>query len=238
MQGFMVVTDSIMAQVGTVDIPERVERAQYFRELSYLELSVLFDTTLKESTRDKWAAVAPAGTLGLVAPRAALGARETLDVAPALQVLHDAVARLAASCAVFRSPPLFAPSQAHRDRLQTFFTEVATAERVGCERVWVPDGLWEPRAAVKLATELGVACAFDPLVREPGMPPEIYEDLDAPSLYFRIEALGRAGTIGDEPLEDLAALVEHYEDRTIRIVFASRERWRDARNFKKRLEDG
>ena len=32
-----------MAQVGTVDMPERVERAHYFRELSYLELSLLFE---------------------------------------------------------------------------------------------------------------------------------------------------------------------------------------------------
>ncbi len=213
-----------MAQVGTVDIPERVERAQYFRELPYLELSVLFD---KESTRDKWAAVAPKGVIGLVAPSAL--AAEGLDR------LGVTIRALGACCAVFRSPNLFAPSQANRDRLRQFFTETASAEQIGTDRVWVPDGLWETRAAVKLATELGVICAFDPMVRAPGEPPEIYDELDAPSLYFRVEALGRAGTLSDEHLEDLAALVEHYGDRAVRVVFASRERWRDARNFKKLL---
>ena len=60
-----------------------------------------------------------------------------------------------------------------------------------CRCVWVPDGLWETRAAVKLATELGVLCAFDPLVRAPEEPHEIYYGMDVPELYLRIGGLGR-----------------------------------------------
>jgi hypothetical protein len=102
--------------------------------------------------------------------------------------------------------------------------------------VWIPDGLWETRTAVSFATELGVTCAFDPLVHDPNIPEEAYEDLPASALYFRIAGLGRAGSIRNEQLEDLAALVEHYQDIELTIVFASHARWQDARNFKKLLE--
>ena len=33
------------------------------------------------------------------------------------------------------------------DRLRAFFGELATEEALGTSRVWIPDGLWEPRAA-------------------------------------------------------------------------------------------
>jgi hypothetical protein len=101
--------------------------------------------------------------------------------------------------------------------------------------VWMPGGLWEVRSAAKLARELGVTLAFDPLVREPGEPPEIYYELELDSLYLRVEGGGRSGILRDERLEDLAALVEHYEDLPITIAFASSERWKDARNFRKLL---
>lgn len=209
--------------VGTVDIPERIDREHYFRELSYLELSVLHaQPDVKESTLNKWAAVAPEGVIGLVAPMSA-------EMLPRVTAV---AAKLHATCVVFRSPAMFSPSQANRDKLAAFFAQADVGE--GVDRVWVPDGLWEPRQAVKAAAALGVACAFDPLVREPGSPPEIYEQLEAPSLYFRIE---RTGTIGDAQLEDLAALVESYEDQLVRIAFATSNKWRDARNFKKLLAE-
>src|SRR5262249_40907440 len=129
----------------------------------------------------------------------------------------------------------FAPSVAHRELMARFFGEVATAESVGAERVWLPDGLWEPRAAVSFATELGVTCAIDPLVHDPGTPEEQYEDLEASALYFRIDGLGHAGAIPSAKLEDLAALVEHYRDIDLTIAFSSPARWQDARNFKKLL---
>lgn len=216
-----------MVFVGTVDVPERVDRERYFDELDYLELSLLARGDVKPKTRDKWVATCRRGAVGLVAPDG-----ELRELPP---TLADHVAAFGAPCVVFRSPALFAPSQANRDRLRAFFGERATADAVGAERVWLPDGLWEPRSAVKLATELGITCAFDPSVREPGSPPEIYEELDAPSLYFRVEAPSRPAALGDEQLEDLAALAEHYEGRSIRVVFATQQRWRDARNFKKLL---
>lgn len=134
---------------------------------------------------------------------------------------------------VFRSPESFSPSAANRELLARFFGELD----LGVPRVWVPGGLWSVRTAVKLAAELGVTCAFDPLVRDPGEPPEIHYDLEADSLYLRIEAAGRSGALRPEKLDELADLVTHYDDRELTIAFASPERWQDARNLKKLLDE-
>jgi len=241
-------------RIGTVDLPERVERDRYFDELSYLELSALFAGPVKAPVLAKWQETAPPHTLGLVAPwvltqrrppRAerlwdhdptAGDFRDSAPGRPALAAFRQAVTTVTAAHAIFRSPALFAPSTVHREQLQRFFGEVATPESVGTARVWVPDGLWEPRAAVKFSSELGVTCAFDPLVHDPNLPAEVYEDLAAQALYFRISGLGHTGPIRNEQLEDLAALVEHYQDIELTVVFASPTRWQDARNFKKLLE--
>ena len=87
--------------------------------------------------------------------------------------LLTAIQQTKATCAVFRSSDNFSASAANRDSLKHFFTEVASAETLGCERVWIPGGLWDLRTAVKLATELGVTCSFDPTVRDPNDPPEV-----------------------------------------------------------------
>lgn len=240
--------------IGTVDLPERVERARYFAELSYLELSAFFAAPLKPSAVARWAEAAPPGGLGLVAPwvltqrKPPRGERtwphdatvgDFRDSAPgraALVALREAVTAITPAHVLFRSPALFAPSTANRELLERFFREVATAETVGASRVWIPGGLWEPRAAVHFAADLGVTCAVDPLVHDPSQPAETYEDLPASALYFRIEGLGRAGPIRSEKLEDLAALVEHYQGIDLTIAFCSPARWQDARNFKKLLE--
>ena len=241
-------------RIGTVDIPERVDRERYFQELTYLELSALFNAPLKAASLARWQELAPPGAIGLVAPwvlshrkpprverkwhhDATVGDfRDSVHGRSALAAFSAAVTALSASLAVFPSPPLFAPSTANRDQLRRFFAEVATREAVGADRVWIPDGLWEPRVAVGFAREIGVICAIDPLVRDPSQPAELYEDLDAPALYFRISGLGRSGLIRAEALEDLAALLEHYENIELTVAFASPTRWQDARNFKKLLE--
>jgi uncharacterized protein YecE (DUF72 family) len=241
-------------RIGTVDLPERIERDHYFRELPYLELSALFAGPLKPGALARWKDSAPAHAIGLVAPwvltqrkppsatrlwhhDATVGDfRNSAHGRSALAAFREVVTTLTASQVLFRSPPLFAPSTANRDQLKQFFGELATPEAVGANRVWIPDGLWEPRGAVKFANELGVTCALDPLVYDPNQPAEVYEDLEATSLYFQITGLGRTGTIRSEKLDDLAALVEHYQDRELTIAFASAARWKDARNFQKLLE--
>ncbi len=242
------------ARIGTVDLPDRIERARYFRDLSYLELSLLFGGPVKPAALAKWKEAAPPKSIGLVAPwvlthRRAPSAtklwehdatvgdfRDSVHGRAALAELRTAVELIDAACVVFRSPPLFAASAANRDQLKRFFGELATVEAVGAERVWVPDGLWDVRTSIVFAKELGVTCAFDPLVRDPTEPPEVYFDLELDALYFRITGLGQARWIGDAVQEELAALLEHYEDLPATVAFDSPQRWNDARNFKKALE--
>jgi uncharacterized protein YecE (DUF72 family) len=233
-------------------VPARVERDRYFRELSYLELSVLFAGPVKPGVLAKWADVAPKQSIGLTAPfslthrkppsgtklwphDASTGDFRISDVSRAALVqLREAVALLDARCVVFRSAESFSPSEANRDQLRRFFAELATPDAVATDRVWVPGGLWEPRSAVTFANELEVTAAHDPLVRAPGELLDPFEGLEADSLYFRIEGAGRAGAIRTERLEDLAALIEGH-DVPVTVVFASPERWADARTFKKLL---
>ncbi|MDQ3295003.1 MAG: hypothetical protein M3619_00265 [Myxococcota bacterium] len=241
-------------RIGTVDIPERIERHRYFRELSYLELSALFAGPLKPSLVAKWTEVAPKGSIGLVAPwvlthrqppkatrlwdhDASVGDfRDSKLGRAALAELRTAVDTVGASHVVFRSPPLWAPSAANRDTMRRFFGEVATSETVGATRVWVPDGLWETRTAMTFATEVGVVCAFDPLVRAPEQPPEVHFDYEIEALYLRIAGLGRTGPIRSEKQEDLIALLMEYAGAPVTIAYESPSRWADARNLKKLLD--
>jgi len=241
-------------RIGTVDLPERMDRARYFRELSYLESSALFAGPVKPSLLAKWKTETPPHSTGLVAPwvlthrqppkavrlwdhDAEVGDfRDSALGRAALVEFRAAVVLLEAACVVFQSPPLFAASAANRERLRQFFGEVATEDAVGAPRVWIPDGIWDVRTAITFATELGVACAFDPLVRDPGQPAEVHYDLPVSSLYFRITGLGRSGPIRAERQEDLVVLLEHYEDLPVTIAYDSPQRWQDARNLKKALE--
>jgi uncharacterized protein YecE (DUF72 family) len=245
-----------LCRIGTVDLPARVERERYFQELSYLELSALFQAPMKSSSLSRWQSAAPPGALGLVAPWV-LTHRKPPTSGPswphdgtvgdfrnstpgqeALTSLREAVTTLTPGQVLFKSPPLFAPSSANREQLRRFFGEFATEDAIGTSRVWLPDGLWEPRIAVNFATEIGVICAIDPLIHDPSTPAEVYEDLQASALYFRIAGIGRAGPIRTEKLEDLVGLVEHYAGIPLTVAFASTVRWQDARNFKKLLGEG
>lgn len=231
-------------------MPARVERERYFAELDYLELSALFGGPLKPSGLAKWKTVAPPGSIGLVAPFVVTHRKPPVHAKPwphdastgdfragplvtaAIDALRAAVTEVAAGYVVFRSADDFSPSAANREQLARFFGELA----IDVERVWVPGGLWGVRTAAKVASELGLTLAVDPLVHDPSTPEEQYEGLEVPGLYFRIENAGRTGLVRNEKLEDLAALVELYEDLPLTVAFASPERWQDARNFKKLLE--
>jgi len=239
-------------RIGTVDLPDRMEREHYFRELTYLEVSSLFAGPVNASVLGKWSGITPKDAVGLVAPFVLthrqppkgsklwahdLSSGDFRDSGlgrVALGQLRDAVGKLGARHAVFRSPPLFAASQANRDTLKAFFSEVATEEAVGASRVWVPDGLWDARTAVKFATEIGVICAIDPLAREPGQPLESFLDFEVEALYLRI--IGLNSPLGAEKQDDLVALVEHYEAIPLTIAFDSPSRWQDARNLKSLLD--
>ncbi len=244
-----------MPSIGTVDLPDRMERERYFKQLDYLELSMLHDGPVKPAILAKWKASVPPKSIGLVAPwvltdRSAPKAprlwdhdatvaafRDSAPAQAALAAYKTALSAIDAAYAVFRSPALFPASSANRDSLTKFFTELASPATLGVPVVWIPAGQWDTITAITVAKELGVICAFDPMVREPGQPPEIYYDLEVDALYFRISGLGRAGAIRSEHQEDLAMLVESYGSLPVTVAFDSPQRWQDARNFKKALSE-
>jgi uncharacterized protein YecE (DUF72 family) len=239
-------------RIGTVDLPPRLGMQRYFGELGALELSATFSGPLKPSLITRWKADAPEGGLALAAPWVAThrkappnakgwtadaGSGEFRDspaVRAALETFGAICAELKPFAVVFTSPTLFSPSTSNRDKLRHFFSEVAPAERfAGAQRVWVPDGLWESLAAVRFSEELGITCAIDPLVTIPGTPPDLHYHYDSASLYFRILGIGRNRGLREDDhitLEEMATL---YEDSS--FIMATMERWKDAKNLKKRL---
>jgi uncharacterized protein YecE (DUF72 family) len=224
----------------------------YFTQLQALELSATFSAPPKPSVLARWKAEAPANSLAIGAPwvvshrKAPPSAKGWVGDATSGEfrdspAVRTAVAELARICGelspwavIFTSPSLFSPSTANREKLRHFFGEVAPAEHfAGAKRVWVPDGLWEPLAAVRFATELGITCALDPLVQIPGMPLDLHFHYETSDLYFRILAIGRNRGLREDDLISIEELSAFYEDAA--FIFATMERWKDAKNTLQRL---
>lgn len=152
------------------------------------------------------------------------------------EVIHQAVETVAAACAdvrastiIFRTPPDFVPSAHNRDMVRNFFNNIATLEKFSeTVRVWEPLGLWEVTASARLAADLGVTLACDPLSNNPIDNPErLLTELPGESAYFRITGLGR-GTqrFDDYALEPLLDAVHTY--RRTWVVFAHAHKYPDA----------
>jgi uncharacterized protein YecE (DUF72 family) len=239
-------------RIGTVDLPPRTGMEHYFKALSTVEISALVAAAMKPGTLVKWKASVPARSIGLHAPwvithrknltgnderKADAGSGDFRDspvVQQALAELAQAADAIDAWSVIFPSPPLFSPSQANRDQLRKFFNDVAPASMfAGRARVWLPDALWEPVAAVRFATELGVLCAVDPLVKDLAYRPGVYSELDTDHAYLRVLGLGRTGPLRQDNQDELATIAASYKSTT--VIFATAERWKDAKNFKRNI---
>lgn len=217
--------------VGCAELPSGMARRLYFHKLRFLEARLPSDQIPGERILRRWRAEAgEAGRFALVAPRELCDLHlPTADLpghaALALR-LSECAAVLQAAAVVFATPTQVTPSASHRDALKRFFDEVATAERFpGAARVWQPDGLWRPPVVARVARELGVVPAQDPLAPDPleegGAPPP------GEIAYVRVPGLGRANRpLGDD---DLARLAEWLEPcRRGFVVFDTPAKLRDA----------
>jgi hypothetical protein len=198
--------------VGCAELPPGMNRAAYFRRLPFLEMRLPGDQVPARRVAERWRAEAGDGQLALVAPRALsafhqAGGPSDADLDAAVAELAEAARAAGAVAVVFATPPGLSPSSAHRDRLRTFFTDVASAARFGGDggiaRIWQADGLWRPPVAAAFAEELGIVASVDPLAGDPleeGIP-------DAPHAlaYARVTGLGRPSRpLGVDDLERLA----------------------------------
>jgi uncharacterized protein YecE (DUF72 family) len=242
-----------MTVVGCADLPPGLRRKRFFEVLDYLENEGTRFRLPAARVLQRWRDEAgPRGRLGLVAPQVitdkpgtrgyARGGEEltakelaqagafgaTPVVERAVKTLIEACSALPADTVIFRSPPDFAPSAANRDAMRRFFAELAPAERFGdTVRVWEPQGLWEPEVAARLAGELGLVYAWDPLSNDPLATNLEADQLPEASGYFRITGLGvgkpRFDDYSLEPVLELASECERAW-----IVFAHAHKYPDA----------
>ena len=240
-----------LIRVGCADLPAGISRAAYFEHLDLLEVESTFWEPPGESALRRWRRETPvAEAFTLVAwqlitheassagysrlntklapdARARCGAfRDTDEVRMAWARTLSAARALEAEVILFETPPAFAPSEANRAALRRFFLRAA-AEAGGIRLAWEPQGLWEPAQAARLAAEIGVIYALDPLQLE--VPPP-----DEARAYFRIHGMGiYRNKISDDLLELLADMVENYERAW--VVFANVEKYPDAQRFHRLL---
>ena len=251
-------SESPRIRVGCAGLPPRMARERYWRDLNFLESDVMYRSPPRRAAIRGWRETAPEGAaISLLAWQAIThrpgkqgytykgtplqpaelaetgGFRDTKTVRRAAEAMAEAAEATSADAIVFRTPANFAPSAKNRDAMKHFFSEIATPESLGgAARVWEPERLWRPEEAIRLATDLGLIPAVDPLARDPleeQVEPLAY-DLPREAAYFRITGMGfsdRQIDTGD--LEVLAEFLEDFERAW--VVFANVAKFADARRF-------
>ena len=235
-------------RVGCAGLPPGMRRARYFERLNLLETDVAFAARLKPSVARRWRAEAPEHTeFAVVAslrvthrPDRALARRhkpalgdderaraghfgDTDVVRAGLADTADVAEHLDAAAIVFRTPASFTPTATHRDAMTRFFRGDAAGRFGDRALVWDPAGVWQDDEAYRLADDLGLVLARDPLTPEP---PEIRGD----AVYLRVTGLGQARrSFSDDQLDVLAELVAGRSRAW--VVFGNPDRFRDARRL-------
>lgn len=175
-----------------------MKRSKYFEKLDFLEISAFFTGKPARKAVRAWREKSPeTARFSLIASSSLTHEKLCL---PMDAEAENEIANLADSCAilqaeaiVFRTPAGFTPSSANRERLQRFFTELASAERFGeTRRVWDPDGLWEPRGIADLAEAAGILVAIDPLGHDPleELAEFVARQMARGEAYVRVTGLG------------------------------------------------
>jgi len=241
---------SCIVRIGCAGLPNGVSRQQYFERLDLLEADMTFIEPPRDLALRRWHQDAPPGagftmlawqlithdpsTPGyerLPQPlppelRLQVGSfRPTAAVKDAWLRTLAAAHTLAAEVILFQSPPGFAPSQANQDAMRRFFGDVVGERPKDVVLAWEPRGVWEPGQATKLANELGLVYAVDPLQLEVD-PPE------GESAYFRLYGLGlHRNKIGADAMDLIADMLDLYD--RVWVVFNNVEKYPDAQRFKK-----
>ena len=245
-------------RVGCAGLPPRMARERYWRDLDFIESDVTYRDPPRRAALRGWRESAPQGALisllawqaithragrqgyalkGTPLTPAELAAtgnfRDSPTVRRAVEVMAEAVEATGAEAVVFRTPASFAPSAKNRDAMTRFFNEIATADALGgARRIWEPEGLWRPEEAIRLARELKLVVAVDPLARDPleEQAPALAYELPRELGYFRITGMGSSDRqIDSGDLELLAEFIEDF-DRAW-VVFANIAKFADARRF-------
>jgi uncharacterized protein YecE (DUF72 family) len=225
-----------MLKVGCAGFP--IGRDRYWRTLSFVEART-GEAMPRPGTLAEWRAGAPAAAEFAVQAYRLIthgredrgfppagrrltpsrqgqcgGFRDSLEVHEAWMSTKSAAQTLGAKIVVFETPASFQPGP---DRLRDFYRFFRALPRGRFVLVWHPRGpAWEPPLADKIAADLGLIRAFDPLKEKA---PE-----RGALRYLRPQG-PRAGTLS---VDNLATIQDAGRDKPSYLALAHRDAFRDA----------
>ena len=169
---------------------------KYLAALRFAEVSLRAPLPRASTLRQKRGQVPEDVVLSLRAPKSAVvGARGPLrfdaELEAGLQWLLAARDALSAKLVVLATPADLTPGARSRDLLAAYVDKLPRDP--GRPFVWAPHGAWEREQAERIASDLGLVLAFDPLE----------EDCPAgPIAYARLVAIGARRSFSPALLED------------------------------------
>jgi len=209
--------------VGCAGFP--VPATRYFKEFLFCEIQETHHALPGMGTIRRWRREAPPGfVFSMLAPReiGQEGFREGKVVETALKSLLEVGKELKANIAVFVAPPELVENRANKAAVKDFLASVRKKfDRV----VWEAPVGWDPDDAAKLAAEVKVIPARDPLAH--GL-------VDAPVAYYRMPGpAGHKSRYEDPAIERLADMARSAKNAHATYVFTNVDMFADAKRFKK-----
>jgi uncharacterized protein YecE (DUF72 family) len=209
-------------------VVDRMPGPKYLAELRFAELALRAPLP-RPATLRRMRGELTAGelVLSLRAPQSTLvSARGPLRFDAALEQnfawLLAARDALDAKLLVLPTPADLTPGVRDRELLAKLVARLPRAE--GRHYVWAPSGPWEPDQAERVARELDLVLAFDPL----------YQPKPAgPIAYARLRSLGAQQSFSDALLEDVHALLEADPDAENYVAFDTSRSFNDALRLQK-----
>lgn len=188
-------------------VVDRIPGPKYASELRFAELTLRAPLPRIASLKRMRDAAPEELVLALRAPRSTLSSeRGPLRFDAALERsfawLLEAREALRAKVVVLPTPSDLSTGQRDRELLAAFAERLP--REAGRYYVWAPSGPWEPEAAERVAQQLDLVLAFDPL-QEP-VPA-------GKAAYARLRAIGARRSFSESVLEDVATLLTSDPER-------------------------
>lgn len=235
-------SEPVKQLIGCAELPPGMSRANYFEKLDFLEVASFFTNEPSRKVVRAWREKSPQGAAFSVIAHQSLTQPGFQPGDKSLETtlqLVDFCEILRAEAVVFKTPASFAPSSKNRERLKTYFTEEGTSERFGTtQRVWDPDGLWEPSTISDLAEELDILVAVDPLAVDPfdEHAEHVARNLARGRAYLRVSGMGLSRRRFESyQLEMLGEMLLELERSW--VVFAHPSKYPDALSFSRMLSE-
>ena len=208
-----------------------VPATRYFKEYRFVEIQETHRDVPGSGTVRRWRREAPKDfEFALLGPRdlGQDGFRAEGAIEAGLKLLTDVAAQLAATTAVFVTPPDFGPSRSNRSSLRDFLGVARSRfKRV----VFEPGASWDADDADTLADDTDTIASRDPLQHGVSQRSVAYYRLPGPA--------GHKSRYEDPAIERLVDIAGHASHEAVHYVFTNVDMFADAKRFKKAfgLED-